>query len=129
MLVSVKGSTYKPPAIRVAQTVNTRKTSGVSQSNSVQASSYATSPTVASYESNASNTAAKLSWGTKAASNILYFSNSDNGNGIDIPWGFGTVTQFVAGSKGQVQAWHFLGDKGLPADCTKLLCMEKDDTI
>jgi hypothetical protein len=113
----------------VAQTVTTKKVTGVAQINSVQASSWFTSPTVASYDSNAANTAAKLTWDSKAASNILYFLLSDTGNGIDKPWGFSTVTDYSAGSKGKVQAWHFLGDKGYPADCTKLLCMEKSDTI
>lgn len=95
----------------------------------MQASSWFTSPTVASYDSNAANTATKLTWDTKATSNVLYFLLSDTGNGIDKPWGFSAITDYSATAKGKVQAWHFLGDKGYPADCTKLLCMEKSDTI
>ena len=97
--------------------------------NSVKASSWFTSPTVATYDSSAGNTPAKLTWDSEAASNILYFSPSSKGNGIDKPWGFSSVTDYAGASKGKVQAWHFLGDKGYPADCTKLLCMEKGDTI
>ena len=58
----------------------------------------------------------------------LYFSG-DNGNGLDAPWGFGAITAYSNNVKGRVQAHHFLADKNYPADCTKVWCIEKDDTI
>lgn len=129
VLIGVKGATYKQAAIRLARTVTTKKVnaSNISQVSSVKASSWLTSPTVASYTDLASNTQAKLVWTSEPT--VTYFKAGE-GNGLDLPWGFGTMTTYASATvKGKVQAHHFLGDKGYPADCTKVWCIEKDNDV
>jgi hypothetical protein len=128
VLIGVKGATYKQAAIRLARTVTTKKVtaSNISQVSSVKASSWLTSPTVASYTDLASNTQAKLVWTSEPT--VTYFKAGE-GNGLDLPWGFGTMTTYTGTVKGKVQAHHFLGDKGYPADCTKVWCIEKDNDV
>ena len=128
VLIGVKGATYKQAAIRLARTVTTKKVnaSNISQVSSVKASSWFTSPTVASYTDLASNTQAKLVWTSEPT--VTYFKAGE-GNGLDLPWGFGTMTTYTGTVKGKVQAHHFLGDKGYPADCTKVWCIEKDNDV
>lgn len=73
------------------------------------------------------NSVSKIVWGSTSSCDTKYWANANGCNGIAAPWGLGPVTQFVAGSKGSVRAWHFLADSG--ADITKAWSIEKNNSL
>ena len=60
---------------------------------------------------------------------ILKWESATGCNGVDMPWGNGVFTEYVATGTvaGSIRAWHFLAEKN--ADTAKNFEIVKDDKI